>query len=170
MNQMSGWPVKIQGIWIIVAYPFSSIWKQLFTRMHNRNRVCSPLWARGPCSKCWPTARFRKSCLAPRKPAGSSARSHHAKCRTGRPASHMPFAHLLTCGLITTLAPVVAWVTRAHGTVAVIVMVSCCTSSSAFKVVPNVTRGCCCIHLDMVVEPWPTSQHTRAWLLDTIEN
>ena len=55
--------------------------------------------ARGPCStrrRC-PTARLRTSSLAPSKSAPSSAtRSPPTKCRTGRPASHMLFAHLLT--------------------------------------------------------------------------
>ena len=57
-----------------------------------------------------------------------------------------------------------------EGGAAVIVMVSCCTSSNTFKVVPHATRDCCCIHLDILVEPWPASHHMRAWLLDTIEN
>ena len=47
MSQMSGWPVKIQGIWTIVAYPVSSIWKRLFTSMHNRkSRVFTIVGAR----------------------------------------------------------------------------------------------------------------------------
>ena len=51
----------------------------------------SPLWTRGPCSKCWPAARFRKSCLAPRNPL--------ATARDRAVPSAGPAAPLRTCRL-----------------------------------------------------------------------